>query len=304
MKLKCLFLSAIIAAAALTAGCSGQSGSNNAGSTASTASQSTEAPAEGESQTADSQGTADDGASSQADASGDESKTDEKSDEQSSASKPSSDTPAGEAVDSSWFDDAVFIGDSVTLKLEYYCDDHDDLGDVQFLCAGSYSYENATHELGEDDVVHPSYNGTEVKVEDGIAQIKPKKIFIMLGMNDIGMGMEEAVENMRTITQRISEAAPDAQIYLESVTPMVSTVSLGDLNNETIPVFNQSVKALCDERGYKYMDVYSAVEDGNGNLRVEFCSDIPQSDDDDGMGLHFTEEGCQAWINYLKTHVQ
>ena len=45
-------------------------------------------------------------------------------------------------VDSSWFDDAVFVGDSVTLKLSYYAD-NGSLGKAEFLCAGSLGYGEA-----------------------------------------------------------------------------------------------------------------------------------------------------------------
>ena len=36
--------------------------------------------------------------------------------------------------------------------------------------------------------------------------------------------------------------------------------------------------------------------DENGYLRQDYCSDA------DGMGIHFTNAGCAAWVDYLFTH--
>ena len=41
-----------------------------------------------------------------------------------------------------------------------------------------------------------------------------------------------------------------------------------------------------------------AVADENGDLIPEYCSD------GEDMGIHFTDEGCQKWIEYLKTHIK
>lgn len=240
-----------------------------------------------------------------------ESKASEKSSEASAAesSKASEGSEGSKAegtpVDASWFDDAVFIGDSVTLKLSYYCEDHDDLGKAEFLCAGSLGYTNALWDLDHEDNVHPTYNGEKVTVDEGAKQLGAKKILIMLGMNDIGLyGIDGATSSMIELTDKIAEKCPDATIYIQSVTPMVEGNSLGDLNNENIYKFDDKLKEVCTDKGYKYLDVASAVSDENGNLIYEYCGDPPTDDNPDAMGLHFTNEGCKKWAEYLRNNVQ
>ena len=221
--------------------------------------------------------------------------------EESSEQEESQYTPtpviSGETVDASWFDDAVFVGDSVTLKLSYYAD-YGSLGNADCLCAGSLGYNNAQWGYDHPDNVHPVYNGIKYTVEDGVAMLQPKKIFIMLGMNDIGLyGVDGAVEGMKSLTAKIQQRCPDAVIYVQSVTPMLSYKQLSDLNNTTIAAFDQSIQPICQERGYIYLDVASAVNDGYGNLMEAYCSDAT------AMGLHFSDAGCEAWVNYLKSHV-
>ena len=54
---------------------------------------------------------------------------------------------------------------------------------------------------------------------------------------------------------------------------------------------------MCEQNGYTYLDVASVMKDSEGNLKREYCSDP------DNMGVHFTDEGCKVWIDYLRTHI-
>lgn len=226
----------------------------------------------------------------------DQSSQEESSPDSEVSAESSQETP-GTPVDASWFDDAVFVGDSVTLKLSYYAEEGA-LGSTEFLCAGSLGWSNALWDIDAEDNVHPIYDGEKYTVDEGLKMLGAKKIIIMLGMNDIGLyGVDEAAENMQKLMDRIVEKNPDAEIYIQSVTPMLENMQLSDLNNTTIAQFDEKLVEICAERGYKYLNVAEAVDDGNGNLVPEYCGDP------DAMGLHFSDEGCERWVEYLKNHV-
>ena len=209
----------------------------------------------------------------------------------------------GKKVESEWFDDAVFVGDSVTLKLSYYAE-NGELGKADFLCAGSLGYNNALMDLDEEGNVHPTIGSVKYTVDEGIKELGKKKVFIMLGMNDIGLyGVDGALDGMYKLTERILEKTPDATLYIQSVTPMVEGNSIGSLTNEAIKEFDEKLEAACKEKKFTYLDVSSAVSDENGNLIYEYCGDPPTDDNPDAMGLHFTDTGCSKWAEYLKTHV-
>ena len=226
--------------------------------------------------------------------------SEESSETSSETSKPSGGSvPQSARADSSYFSDAVFVGDSVSLKLEYYDAAMDVLGGASFLTSGSLGSGNALQEIS-DETVHPVYKGEKAYIEDSIADLGAKKVYIMLGMNDIGLyGIDESVENYETLVDRILEKSPDATIYVESMTPMTadSPIAGRDLNNENIKIYNQRLLELAQRRGWYFVDVASVMytEDGN-SLIPEYCSDP------DDMGLHFTEAGCEAWVDYLYTH--
>ena len=203
----------------------------------------------------------------------------------------------------SFFNDAVFVGDSVSLKLNLYVSaqrktDSNFMGTAQFLTPGSYGTGNELKELGSDNSVHPSYNGTEMYLADAIQSMGAKKVFIMLGMNDIAVyGNDGAVKNMETVLTEIKEKNPETSIYVQSMTPIVGTAQTGSLTNENLNIYNAGLKTMCEQNGYTYLDVASVMKDSEGNLKREYCSDP------DNMGVHFTDEGCKVWIDYLRTHI-
>lgn len=201
-------------------------------------------------------------------------------------------------VEASWFDDAVFIGDSVTLKLSYY-NDNGALGKAEFLCEGGLGYGNALWDLNQEGNLHPTYEGEKYTVDEGAKMLGAKKIFIMLGMNDIGMyGIDDSVENMKKLTAKVKKTNPDAKIYIESVTPMLEEKQMESLNNSSIDLFNDKLKDACADDGYTYLDVASVLKDDKGNLDDKYCSDP------EGMGMHMSDDGCDKWVNYLKKSVE
>ena len=209
----------------------------------------------------------------------------------------------GERVSDSYFDDAVFIGDSVSLKLEKYVtakrnSNASFFGGAQFLTAGSMGSGNALQPVS-DESIHPLYNGQKMALADSVKASGAKKVYIMLGMNDLApYGVDGAVSNMQTLIEGILEKTPDAKIFVESATPLVAAQNFPThkLNNSNIALYNQKMSAVCQEKGWYFVNVWSAVQDGSGNLTASYCSDP------DSMGIHFTDSGCEVWLEYLYTH--
>lgn len=210
---------------------------------------------------------------------------------------------SGSEVPYTFFDNAVFVGDSVSLKLNLFVsnqrkNDSGFMGTAQFLTSGSYGSGNELKELGANESVHPSYNGNEMYLADAINAMNAKKVFIMLGMNDIAVyGVDGSVKNMETVLAGVKEKNPDTTIYVQSVTPIVGTAQKGSLTNENLDAYNAGLKTMCEQNSYTFLDVASVMKDSEGNLKREYCSDP------DNMGVHFTDEGCKVWINYIRTHV-
>lgn len=202
-------------------------------------------------------------------------------------------------LDPSWFDDAVFIGDSITLKLSFYNDATFALGNAKFVCAASLGWGNSQWEMDDPNAVHPYYNGYKVLAENAVVTTNAKKAIIGLGMNDIGVfGVDASIENARTLIQKIKVKSPGTDIYIESVTPMIEYAQYGTLNNDLIREFNSNLESMCQEMGCHYLNTHDSFTDEYGNLPLEYCSD-PED-----LGIHFTDEACEIWVNYLRSNIK
>ena len=207
--------------------------------------------------------------------------------------------PKSARVSSSYFDDVVFVGDSISEGLNYYEAANDVLGKAKFLTSVSLGSTNALWDVSERSV-HPRWNGQKMKIEDAIPLTGAKKVYIMLGMNDIiSVGVDKSIQNFTTLCNKILKKSPNVQLYVESVTPRTNQGAKSDngpLNNKSITAYNKKLSALCQTRGWYFINVAEVMFDSTGYLNRSYCSDP------NGMGMHFAYAGCKVWVDYLYTH--
>ena len=85
-----------------------------------------------------------------------------------------------------FFDQAVFIGDSISMTLEAYCGASGTLGGAKFLCAGSMSPTNML--TGKILPEYPKGSGQKPAIGDSVAATGAKVVYVMLGMDNIAYG--------------------------------------------------------------------------------------------------------------------
>ena len=199
--------------------------------------------------------------------------------------------PAVTETDTDFFDDAVFIGDSVTYMLANYEMAHDVMGSVQFLVRGSYSAFHAVN----NTMLMP-YQGINMKLPEALAATGAKKAFFMLGTNDIGAyGIEKTMANWETMVSLIREKTPDIEIYIQSMTPIWTGGEKGGLNNTRADEFNEELKAFAEKHNCIYVDIASYMKDATGGMAQKYCSD---------EYVHLTEAGAEVWIQVLKAFAE
>ena len=86
--------------------------------------------------------------------------------------------PEGEAVDDSWFEDAVFLGDSRTEGLQLYSG----------ITTGTFFWEWGMSVFKVDDTGHRKVvvNGEKMTLMEALSTGTWNKVYIMLGINDLG----------------------------------------------------------------------------------------------------------------------
>ncbi len=212
--------------------------------------------------------------------------------------------PKRAPVEDGFFDDTLFIGDSVTKKLELYVrekrkSEPNLLGNARFYSAASLGSGNLQNPVSRKSI-HPKINGQKMLPEDAVAACGAKKLYIMLGMNDIAIyGIEGSVDNMMALIDKVRAQSPDVQIYVQSVTPRLKGYNQKMLNNANIERYNQLLCETIESSGLEniwFLDVASVFRGADGSLQRAYCSD-PHD-----QGIHFTDAACDIWIEYLYTH--
>ncbi len=193
--------------------------------------------------------------------------------------------PASEAVDLSYFDDAVFIGDSRTEGL--------------FINTGLSNATFFTHqgmtvsEVFTREVI--SVGGKKTTVMDALADTAFSKVYIMLGINETGWVYDSIfIEKYGEIIDAIREINPDAVIYVQSILPVTNEVSSTHsyIKNERIDTYNQLLQAMAQEKGAYYLNVAEAIAADDGSLPEDAAAD----------GIHLNKASCQVWLTYLREH--
>ena len=193
--------------------------------------------------------------------------------------------PESEAVDDSYFADAVFVGDSRTEGLKMYSG----LDSSQFFSSVGMDVDK----VFTDQVV--SLNGQLLTVAQALEQASYSKVYIMLGMNELGWVYESVfADNYARIIDTIRESHPDATIYVQSILP-VSQWKDGSndiYTNANVVRLQKALVAMCEEKGVNYVNVAEGIQDEQGYLPSESTQD----------GVHLAPKYCQRWMDYLKTH--
>ncbi len=114
---------------------------------------------------------------------------------------------------------------------------------------------------------------------DPIVNGHPKKLFLMIGTNDLAAGVspEEVAANIGKLLDRFAEESPWTKIYVQSILPVNGVDTKAKAKNHwkkgaEIIEANKLIEALCEGRkNVLYIDVYSALVDQNG-ARVAYQS--------------------------------
>ena len=190
---------------------------------------------------------------------------------------------------STYYDDAAFIGDSVSLKLSYYAEATGELGDALFLVSGSYGVGHAV-----DGTMELYFQGIDTPPQDALAKAGVKKVFIMLGMNDLGkFGLDITMDYWNKFVANIREKNPDIMICIQSMTPVWVNGQTDALNNTAVDEYNERLKSFAAENGCTYMDIASFMKDADNGLATDYCSD---------SYVHLTDAGAYAWTSVLKAY--
>lgn len=168
----------------------------------------------------------------------------------------------------------IFLGNSLTENFEAYFSFKDTL--LNFGISGDFT-EGILNRL------------------DQVIEFKPKKIVLMIGINDIleKVPIDTITGNYSKIVGRILKEIPNVKLYIQSNLPVYQRESLitsNDDNMVEVRKLNDFLKELCGQKQIDYIDLFPLFVDEHNQLQPELTTD----------GIHLNEKGYSIWKKELE----
>ncbi len=184
-------------------------------------------------------------------------------------------------VDSSYFTETAFIGDSLTNGFKMYVD----LPGAEFLSGGSMTIKRLETRKA------PGGGTIMERIKEGGF----KKVYIMLGINEylVESNKERILKEYSELVDTVKEHNPDAIIYIESILPVAAEIQDGGpIYNNVIRGYNDELLKMAIDKQIYYVDIATGMTDDKGNLIEGASTD----------GTHLTREYYLQWLECLKRH--
>ena len=126
-----------------------------------------------------------------------------------------------------------------------------------------------------------------------IEQLKPKKVFVMAGVNNIGAKENRFKKQMfsdeyRDIIEYLDELG--VEIYIESILPVCDP---SPVCNESIIKANEILKTIASDFNCTYVDLHSLFVDESGCMKSELSKD----------GVHLKPDSYAIWVEEIEKYV-
>lgn len=188
-------------------------------------------------------------------------------------------------VGEDYFKDAVFIGDSRTAGIELYAG----FKDTTF-------YATTSLNIFDFDKRKLNIDGNKMTIKEALSEHQFKKIYIMIGINDVGISTVDTFYNTYSeVVKEIMRLQPEAIIFIEANLHVTEKKSSADknINNENIEIRNKKIASLADGERIFYIDVNdSSLCDEDGNLLEEYTWDQ----------VHLEAKYYPIWKQFIMEH--
>ena len=192
--------------------------------------------------------------------------------------------------DDSFFDNAVFLGDSRTEGLQLFSG----------LSHGTFYWARGMNVFRADD---PEFKvipigGETYSVVDALKQRSFDLVYIMIGVNELGYPVESYETGLNNLIDHVLATQPDAVVYLQIMPPLNDAICRANglasyINNENLQKFNEVVQRVAAEKKVALLNTAEVYTGADGQLPAELAGD----------GCHFTTDGYARWADYMRSHV-
>ena len=177
----------------------------------------------------------------------------------------------------------LFIGDSRTATLQEYAG----WDSARFYVKYGLTIWDLLEEKLADD------GEEKITVDEALQKQKFERIYIMLGINELGRGTPETFcEQYEKVIERIKQLQPDAVIIVESIMHVTKEKDEEGtyINNTEINARNEKIKEMAERKGVYWMDVNQVTDDEETHCLVsDYSFD----------GVHLKVKYLDIWKNFI-----
>lgn len=202
-----------------------------------------------------------------------------------------------ETVDAgrSYVDETLFIGDSNTARYLLYANEtgaaftslNNNIGVVS-MGVGSITSLKCEKFKGSSAMY---------TVPDAVAMLKPKRIIICYGTNNLSGSSTDATNYIKTYLQglqAIQTAWPYCDIIVSAIPPLDRQRENTNLTMTQVDAYNAALVQMCEENGFKFLNSAEVLrDDATGWAKKDYTL----SD-----GVHLSKEAVTAYFTYVRTH--
>ncbi len=190
------------------------------------------------------------------------------------------------SINQSYFDDALFIGDSRTICLQAY---------GGWNNASYYTSQGVSIWKILEEKIAPLSDGTMGTIEQALAEKQFRKIYIMLGVNELATGTADSfLKQYKLVMDKIISLQPDATIFVQAIVHVSREKSDSEkyINNFNINDRNRKLATLADNKKIFFIDANKVLDDETGALTAQYTFD----------GVHLTAKYLPIWKSFLLKH--
>ena len=185
--------------------------------------------------------------------------------------------------DEDYFSDALFLGDSRTVGFYLYAR----IPGATYFARTSMNVYNAFDKKVSETSDTASYDLAEL-----LTKKKFGKIYILLGINEIGYSYTSIVSNYSKIIDYIKQYQPDAKIIIQSnmhVTKKKSDANPNTFSNTRIDELNRRLSQLADNKKVFYLSFEKIFDGADGAMSSEYSGD----------GVHLYGKCYKLWRDWM-----
>lgn len=185
-------------------------------------------------------------------------------------------------VDESWFDDALFIGDSRTFGLKGL----GRLGQADYFCAGSLTV------FGVTKITLSDRNFYATTLPNLLQSKTYGKIYIHLGLNELVGGVDSVMAGYQELIDMIIRYQPDAVIIIQACMTMKEWMGQKpEFSIEKFRELNQRLEELAhsDPERFRFCDTNAWAANDAGYIRDEIACD----------GCHLHGQYYTEWAQFI-----